>query len=101
MSIMDALFDGRIYPGEQVLSKDPKYAKTDREMDLLMSKLEDRLSKEDYDLVEEMCDLLSVSQDIQNKEFFRYGLSMGLQLMREAYEYELPGLQKAAKSENL
>ncbi|MCD7814352.1 MAG: hypothetical protein LUH20_09980 [Lachnospiraceae bacterium] len=101
MSIMDALFDGRIYPGEQVLSKDPKYAKTDREMDLLMSKLEDRLSKEDYDLVEEMCDLLSVSQDIQNKEFFRYGLSMGLQLMREAYEYELPGLQNAAKSEDM
>ncbi|MCD7835050.1 MAG: hypothetical protein LUH00_13870 [Lachnospiraceae bacterium] len=101
MSIMDALFDGRIYPGEQVLSKDSKYAKTDREMDLLMSKLEDRLSKEDYDLVEEMCDLLSVSQDIQNKEFFRYGLSMGLQLMREAYEYELPGLQNAAKSEDM
>lgn len=93
MSIMDALFDGKIYPGEQVLTKDPKYAKNDAEMELLMSKLEKRLSKEDYDLVEEMCDLLSVSQDIQNKEFFRYGLSMGLQLMREAYDYKLPGLQ--------
>lgn len=93
MSIIDALYDGRIYPGEQVLSKDPRYAKTDKEMDLLMSKLEKRLSKEDYDLVEEMFDLLSLSQDIQNKEFFRYGLSMGLQLMREAYEYEFPGVQ--------
>lgn len=61
MSIIDALYDGRIYPGEQVLSKDPRYAKTDKEMDLLMSKLEKRLSKEDYDLVEEMFDLLSLA----------------------------------------
>ncbi|MCD7818302.1 MAG: hypothetical protein LUH07_04535 [Lachnospiraceae bacterium] len=86
MSIIDSLFDGEIYPGEQIVSGDPEYVKTNREMDALMRKLEEKLSKEEYDMVEKVCDLLSVSQDIQNKEFFRYGLSMGLRLMREAYD---------------
>ncbi|MCC8104674.1 MAG: hypothetical protein LIO99_01405 [Clostridiales bacterium] len=86
MSIMDSLFDGRIYPGEQVVPNNPEYDKTNREIDILMKKLEERLGKEEYDMVEELCDLLSVSEDIQNKEIFAYAMSMGLRLMREAYD---------------
>ncbi|MCC8044408.1 MAG: hypothetical protein LIP12_02775 [Clostridiales bacterium] len=86
MSIMDSLFDGKIYPAEQAVSSDPNYEKTSREIEILMEKLEEKLTKEDYDLVEKVCDLLSITQDIQNKEMFRYGFSLGLRLMREAEE---------------
>ncbi|MCD8103485.1 MAG: hypothetical protein LUF35_00425 [Lachnospiraceae bacterium] len=86
MNVMDSLFDGKIYPGEQVVSSDPQYVKTNREIDALMETIEKKLGEEDFDLVEKVCDLLSVSQDIQNKEMFRYGLSLGLRLMREAHE---------------
>ncbi|MCD7762632.1 MAG: hypothetical protein LUI14_05440 [Lachnospiraceae bacterium] len=86
MSVMDSLFDGKIYPGEQIVPDNPEYDKTNREIDALMKRLEETLEKKEYDMVEELCDLLSVSEDIQNKEIFRYGMSMGMRLMREAYE---------------
>ncbi|MCC8136948.1 MAG: hypothetical protein LIO76_02600 [Clostridiales bacterium] len=86
MSIMDALFDGKIYPGEQIVPAGPEYEQTNQEIDALMKKLEERLGREEYDMVEQLCDLLSVSEDLQNKEIFGYGMSMGLRLMREAYE---------------
>ncbi|MCD7956672.1 MAG: hypothetical protein LUG93_13200 [Lachnospiraceae bacterium] len=86
MSIMDSLFNGKIYPAEQAVSSDPNYVKTNREIEKLMEKLEGKLDNEDYDLVEKVCDLLALVQDIQNKEMFRYGLSLGLRLMREAEE---------------
>ncbi|MCD7717233.1 MAG: hypothetical protein LUG56_08310 [Lachnospiraceae bacterium] len=98
MSIMNSLFDGKIYPGEQIVPANPEYDKTNREIDALMKKLEERLDKEEYDMVEELCDLLSVSEDIQNKEIFRYGMSMGLRLMREAYES--PWLREEKEQEN-
>ncbi|MCD7745164.1 MAG: hypothetical protein LUI13_07805 [Lachnospiraceae bacterium] len=90
MSIMDAIFDGKVYPGEQVVSTDPEYAQTNREIDALMKKLEEKLDRDEYDMVEEVCDLLAISQDIQNKEVFRYGLSLGLRLMREASDFPFP-----------
>ncbi|MCD7883511.1 MAG: hypothetical protein LUI87_07380 [Lachnospiraceae bacterium] len=95
MSIMNLLYDGKIYPAEQAVSSDPNYVKTNREIEILMEKLEEKLDKEDYDLVEKVCDLLSVTQDIQNKEVFRYGLSLGLQLMWEAGE--LPYLKECGR----
>ncbi len=97
MSIMDAIFDGKVYPGEQVVSTDPEYAQTNREIDALMKKLEEKLGREEYDMVEEVCDLLAVSQDIQNKAVFRYGLSLGLRLMKEASDF--PFLQESSASE--
>lgn len=86
MSIINDLYDGKIYPAEQIVPKDPKYTKNNREIDAIMMKLQECLDKSQYAMVEEVCDLLTDSQDIHDKEIFRYALSLGLQIMQEAYK---------------
>ena len=49
-------------------------------------KLEREL-KEDYEKLERLNDRLADSQNIQNKEQFKYGFAMGVLLMKEVYEH--------------
>ncbi|MCD8074395.1 MAG: hypothetical protein LUF27_05070 [Lachnospiraceae bacterium] len=86
MSMMDSIFDGRLYPGEQILSKEPEYTNANQEVDRIMVELETKLEKAEYDLVDKAMDCLSAAQDVQNKEFFRCGFATGLLLMKEAGE---------------
>lgn len=43
--------------------------------------------KEDYEKLERLNDRLADSQNIQNKEQFKYGFAMGVLLMKEVYEH--------------
>lgn len=86
MSIMEELYNGKIYPSEQVLPADKGYREANRKVDQLISKLEGNLSKEDYAKMDKICDCLTDTQDIMCMEFFRLGLSMGLLLMKEAVD---------------
>ncbi|MCD7764163.1 MAG: hypothetical protein LUI14_13445 [Lachnospiraceae bacterium] len=86
MKALDALYDGELYPSEQVVSKDPEYRKVVKESDRLMEKLEKELSGEQFGEIDKICDLLSDAQGMQNKEFFEYGLALGMLFMREAVE---------------
>lgn len=84
MKIMDALYDGKLYPSEQVVSKSPEYQRISAEFDELMEQLEKKLSGEQFAEIDKACDLLSDVQDMQNKEFFEYGLAFGMLFMQEA-----------------
>ncbi|MCC8043933.1 MAG: hypothetical protein LIP12_00340 [Clostridiales bacterium] len=88
---IEKLFNGMIYPAEQVLPQDPEYIRAIRRQCELADQLEERLKDEDYKLVEEMCDSEAEVQDKQAIEFFRRGLSLGLSLMREVQDcLEMP-----------
>lgn len=84
VKIMEALYGGELYPAEQVVSKNPEYRKVLEESDELMEKLEKKLSGEQFSEIDKVCDLLSDAHDIQNREFFEYGLALGMLLMQEA-----------------
>ncbi|MCD8013866.1 MAG: hypothetical protein LUG99_11955 [Lachnospiraceae bacterium] len=84
MSIMELIFDGCIYPGEQAVPDSPEYHSLHRETGAKMEKLSEKLSAEDYDEIEKVCDMVVSEDDMVNKECFRYGFAMGLLLMQEA-----------------
>jgi len=86
MSIIDNIYDGKLYPSEQVVSKNPRYIEADNAVNKLMIECEEKLSKEDYARLDEICDRMADCQDIMAREFFKLGFSMGLLMMKEAIE---------------
>ena len=51
-----------------------------------MDQLEERLTKEDYDLVEELQNQASIAQSEENECHFKFGFSAGLLVQQEAVE---------------
>ena len=84
--ILEALFNGEIYPGEQVVPKTPEYRAELKNASELMELLSRRLSKEDIAAVEQLRKHLSSSDYIENEAHFKYGFSVGLFVMVEALE---------------
>ena len=85
--ILDAIFDGQIYPSETVVPKCKAFWEANEAATNIMSYFEQKLSKEDYEKLERLNDRLADSQNIQNKEQFKYGFAMGVLLMKEVYEH--------------
>lgn len=83
--ILDAIFDGQIYPSETVVPKCKAFWEANEAATNIMSYFEQKLSKEDYEKLERLNDRLADSQNIQNKEQFKYGFAMGVLLMKEVY----------------
>ena len=84
--ILEAIFNGEIYPAETVVPKSEKFREAGQAIADIMRYFEQTLSKEDYEKLERLNDRLADSQNIQNKEQFKYGFAMGVLLMKEIYE---------------
>ena len=52
--ILEAIYSGDFYPSETVVPKSEKYRNALKACEKIMDRLAERLSKEDYDLVEEL-----------------------------------------------
>ena len=52
--ILEAIYNGNFYPSETVVPKSEKYRNALQACEKIMDRLAERLSKEDYDLVEEL-----------------------------------------------
>ena len=85
--VLDTIFDGQIYPSETVVPKCKAFWEANEAAPTIMSYFEQKLSKEDYEKLERLNDRLADSQNIQNKEQFKYGFAMGVLLMKEVYEH--------------
>jgi hypothetical protein len=85
--VLDTIFDGQIYPSETVVPKCKAFWEANEAATTIMSYFEQKLSKEDYEKLERLNDRLADSQNIQNKEQFKYGFAMGVLLMKEVYEH--------------
>lgn len=82
--IMDLLFEGQIYPSEDIAPRTAEYRKLNRKVEALCGKLSAKLSSEDYELIEELCSQKAIIENILSREYFKYGLSLGLRLMQES-----------------
>ena len=82
--ILEAIYNGDFYPGETVVPKSEKYRNALRACDKIMDRLAEKLSEEDYDLVEELHDQASIAQCEENECHFKYGFSAGLLVQQEA-----------------
>ena len=64
----------------------PEYRKAVQTCAALMEQLSQRLSKEDYALVEELRAQNAIAQCEESESHFKYGFSAGLIVQQEAYE---------------
>ena len=84
--ILEAIYNGNFYPSETVVPKSEKYRNALKACEKIMDRLAEKLSKEDYDLVEELQDQVSIAQGEESECHFKYGFSAGLLVQQEAVE---------------
>ena len=82
--ILEAIYNGNFYPSETVVPKSEKYRNALKACEKIMDRLTEKLSKEDYNLVEELQD--SIAQCEENECHFKVGFSAGLLVQQEAVE---------------
>ena len=75
-----------IYPCETVAPTSPEYRKAIQTCAELMEQLSQRLSKEDYALVEELRAQNAIAQCEESESHFKYGFSAGLIVQQEVHE---------------
>ena len=83
--VLEALFHGEIYPSENVVPKSDKFRQNGMEMTELMNYFEQKLSPEDYDRLEQLCNRHCDEGNMTNEEQFKYGFTMGALLMCEVF----------------
>ena len=92
--ILEEMYNGRFYPCETVVADSPEYKRALKACSYLMETLSERLSKEDYKLVEELREQVSIAQCEENERHFKYGFSAGLLVQQEAHEQVQRGENK-------
>lgn len=83
--ILEEMFNGRFYPCETVVADSPRFKQAVKASAALMDTLSERLSKEDYALVEELRAQVAIAQCEENESHFKYGFSAGLLVQQEAH----------------
>jgi len=83
--ILEAIYNGEIYPGETVVPKSKRFRDATEEVARIMHFFEDKLSKEDYALLETLCDSYADETSETGEEQFKYGFTMGVLLMGEIF----------------
>ena len=78
--------NGEFYPCETVVPTSPEYRKAVIACEKLMEQLSQRLSKEDYELVQELRAQTAIAQCEESESHFKYGFSAGLIVQQEAHE---------------
>lgn len=85
--ILELLYNGRIYPAEAIMSQDERFVKAEVQVNRLYEDLHARLSEPDKKQLEQLREVMYESQFYSEEEHFRYGLTLGVMLMKEIHEY--------------
>lgn len=83
MSILKKLFDGEIYPLEQINPHTPKYNELIDRTGEMAQHFREKFSQEDYERIELCQDLYREISYIEEYESFRYGIRLGAKLALE------------------
>lgn len=83
--IMELLYNGRIYPAEDITSQDERYLKAEERVNRMFDDLHARLNDTDKKQLEQIREAMYESQFYAEEERFRYGLTLGVMLMQEIY----------------
>lgn len=83
--LIKQLYDGEIYPAEQIVSTDPEFKPTHRQVDTEMAYLKKILPEEAVSHLDNVEKLLLISSELTCHAGFTYGFKLGIQLMHEAF----------------
>jgi len=85
-SIIDALFNGKVMPYEQIgVTGDDEYEAINRNIREEKEYFKSKLTEQDRQRLEAFESLFSQSSSIQNVETFRYGFRLGVMIMVEIF----------------
>ena len=84
--ILEEMFNGRSIRRQRQMCIRDRFKQAVKASAALMDALSERLSKEDYALVEELREQVAIAQCEENESHFKYGFSAGLLVQKEAYE---------------
>lgn len=82
-SLLQQLYDGEIYPAEQIVLKSPKHRELSRKLGEEKEYIRERLSVSDRERFEEMDSLYQEITSLYNYENFLYGFRLGVGLIIE------------------
>ena len=84
--VLDDLYCGNIYPAEQVVPHEKEYRKLHRHTGELLTELEEKLSKEQMELVNLFHTHVIDVHCMELEAHFQYGFSLGMMLMKEVFD---------------
>lgn len=84
-TILQALYDGEIYPDEIIVSKDPEYHHVNQKIGDEKAYLKQKLLGEDYQHLEGLDNLYNQSNSMDSKASFLYGFRLGAMLIIEVF----------------
>lgn len=90
--IMEALFNGEIYPFEKVVPHSEEYSKAKKAITDLLNSFQSTMSEEDYANINELYNTIYTAMGMELIEQFKYGYALGVLTMKEVNE--LPYLPK-------
>lgn len=83
--ILEALYNGELYPSEQIVPDSKEYVEASRNADKLLEHFEKTLDESEYALLEKMWSYRTDYESIAGEEHYRYGFALGVLLMTEVY----------------
>ena len=83
--VLEALFNGEIYASENIMPKSEKFRQATAHISEIMTYFEGKLSKEDYALLEKLCDSQADEGNMTNEVQFKYGFTLGVLMMCEIF----------------
>lgn len=84
MTLLEDLYYGNICPAVREIKKNSEYDKLVKQFVVLEEKFTSKLSKEQKDMYEELCDINSDLQGMREFSLFKYGFRLALGFSQES-----------------
>lgn len=85
-NILKQLYNGEIYPSEQIVPTDPEYRPLELKISNERTALKKKLSKEDGERLEELGNMYLTSSTYISYANFSHGFKLGVLLMLEVFD---------------
>jgi len=86
MSLIRALYQGRLIPMEMEMTKTKKLRDAAKRVREVSKELQEALNEEQWELYESHEDARSMLEDMEQEELFVLGFKLGLRLGKEVWE---------------
>lgn len=83
--ILEDLWSGRFYPAETVVPTDPKYREINREITESIERLKAQLTREQFTLVEQILEQMTLAHSMELESQFCFGFAAGIRLQQEVH----------------
>ena len=90
MSVIDDIYNGELYPSEQVKPDSAVFRDHSKAAEELSVRLDGVLNEEQRGILEEYKSEAAIVTDLYNLEFYRAGVTLGVRLFLEALGAETP-----------